>query len=306
MCTSSLYACLAICLAGIAGPNPSNAIQGTTETGAALGTALSQSASGEERVPIREFALSFADPSKAGHLDIDIKRGDILVTAHDSDEVLVRLSVPKAKTPVHADRAPGLQTISARPLDFNVRQNGNTIELDGNSYDAITHIEVLVPRHTDLTLDSYRSGEIRVDGVRGHVNARSQNNTITLTKITGSARIIGRNGDISASFHQVTGAVTIETYNGNIDLAIPADTKTTALIRAVKGNVQSQLSIVERPARLVIANPKDGTRSFELGEYFIGDINGGGVQSVLETTNGSVRIRKYDAPATDVRPLSFD
>ncbi len=298
MITSNLVACLSMCLSGIISTLPMNADRspaGLTERCGAPATPWHEHT---DRVQVREFALAFPNDAERGHLDIDIKRGDILVTAYDGDQVLVRLSIPKNQqgAPKNADGA--FQTLSATPVDLEVRQNGNFIELDGNSYEQITNVEVLVPRDIDLTLDSYRSGVIRVTGVAGQVRARSQDNDIVLTDIAGSARLIGRNGSLSASFSKVIDELNLETYNGDIDLTLPADVKTTAFIRAVHGTVQSQLPIKERPLQVELTTSEDGSQSIEFGEYYVGDINGGGTESVLETTNGSVRLRKLNTPST--------
>ena len=239
----------------------------------------------------REYLLTFEADSEPRHLDIDIKRGDILVSAYEGDAVLVRLSVPMPAP--GSNDANGFGTVNATPIDFEVRQNGNFIELDGNSYEQTTHVEVFVPRQIDLTLDSYRAGVIRVSGVEGHIEARSQNNDIILTDVSGSADVYGYNGSFSAGFRRVTGDLEFETYNGNIDLALPADLQTTTYIRSDREPVQSQLQIATRPAEMVSTRHEDGGRSVDFGKYVVGDINGGGARTVIETTNGTIKIREF-------------
>ena len=292
---SKPFVLVSACLAGVA----ASALAGATELTAADPEAPARGASGEawaardDRSLVKEYTLSFEDGSRPGHLDIDIKRGDILVTAYEGDAVLVRLSVPADTPDAAADAGGGFRDVEAQPLDFNVRQNGNVIELDANSYERTTHVEVLVPRRIDLTLDSYRAGVIRVVGVEGHVRARSQNNDITLTDIAGSADVYGYNGDFAASFREVTGELEFETYNGNIDLTLPADVRSTTYIRAERQAVRSQFAIETRPAEPVETEHEGGGRSIEFGDYVIGDINGGGARTVIETTNGAVVLRSF-------------
>ena len=282
---------LTVCLAGFI----ASALAGATRVtaaqfqppAAAEGMWLDQS----NRELAREYALSFEDKSRHGLLDIDIKRGDILVSAYNGEKVLVRLYVPKSQKPA-VDEASGFRDVTPQPLDFEVRQNGNTIELDGNSYEQITHIEVLVPRRIDLILDSYRTGVIRVTGTEGHVRARSQNNDINLMQITGSADVFGYNGDFKASFRSVTGDIEFETYNGDIDLTLPAGIKATTFMRVESQSVRSQFEIVERPDQVVTKENEDGTTSIEPSKYVVGDIDGGGSRVVIETTNGAVVLRK--------------
>jgi beta-lactamase regulating signal transducer with metallopeptidase domain len=280
------------CLAGVA----ASALAGATQLiPASLETLTSVDAewtNHDDRTVSKEYTLAFEDKAQPGHLDIDIKRGDILVTAYDGDELLVRLSIPK-KTPESDEMSgDGFRSVTGQPLDFEVRQNGNTIELDANSYEQTTHIEVFVPRRIDLTLDSYRAGVISVVGVEGHIRARSQNNDIILTDIAGSADVYGYNGNFVADFHDVTGDLKFETYNGNIDLTLPADHQTTTYIRAESQDVRSQFAITERPAAADVSEHNDGSRSMDFGKYSVGEINGGGARTVIETTTGAVTLRK--------------
>lgn len=246
----------------------------------------------DDRTLAREFTLSFEDPSRPGRLDIDIKRGDILVHAYAGDQVLVRLFVPNRTSQAVEHTPDGFRAVSGRPLDFKVRQDGNTIELDGNSNTQITHIEVLVPRRIDLTLDSYRSGVIRVAGVKGHIRARSYQNNIILSDIVGSADVNATNGNVAADFHAVTGELSFDTYNGDIDLTLPAEIRTTTYIRSESHDVKSQFPIARNLAEVVVTNHDDGSRSIEFGEFVIGDINGGGLRTMIETTNGAVLLRR--------------
>lgn len=246
----------------------------------------------DDRTLVEEYTLTLEDDETPGHLDIDIKAGDILVTAYGGDEILVRLSVPNKKDDEDDESADGFRTISSIPLDFEVRQDENFIELDANTYEQITHVEVLVPRRIDLTLDSYLAGVIRVSGVVGHIGARSQNNNIILDDISGSADVYGYNGSFKADFRDVTGDLAFETYNGSIGLRLPRDLQATAYLRTEREEVRSQFEIVTRSANATESRRTDGTLSIDFDEYVIGDINGGGAPVVIETTNGSVVLRK--------------
>ena len=68
----------------------------------------------------REFMLAFPDTNRPGHLDVDIKRGDIIVRGHDDDTVVVRLRMPKAH-PDASNDSDGLRAVRATPPDFILR-----------------------------------------------------------------------------------------------------------------------------------------------------------------------------------------
>lgn len=275
---------LAVCLAGAAASALAGATRMTVVSNPppALVYTGAEWVQDKNRVVAKEIILALEDESSPGHLDVDIKRGDILVTAYDGDEIRARISVPKSDA----------GAVVAWPLDFAVRQKGNFIELDGNSYTQITHVEVLVPRRIDLTLDTYRTGIIKVKGVSGHIRARSQNNDIVLTGVSGSADVYGYNGSFVADFLDVTGELEFETYNGDIDLTLPESLRATTEFRTERTAVRSDFAIAPRPVEPVIKEKADGTRSITFGDAAIGDINGGGRRLIVETTNGDVTLRK--------------
>ncbi|MEO1009177.1 MAG: hypothetical protein AAFX79_11465 [Planctomycetota bacterium] len=282
---------LALCLAGMATTPLASAGHANTAGDTPARYSDDASHAGEQRTLLQELAISFPHATQRRHLDVDIKRGDIIVSAHDGDDVRVRIWVPADAEHAQGADGDGFRAASARPLDFEIRQDGNTIELDANDYHQVTHVEVLVPRAIDLTLDSYRNGVIRVDGVRGHVRARSQNNDIILTDIAGTADVYGYNGSQSASFQEVTGELSFETYNGNVALTLPAGVEATTTIRGGHHGVRTQFEIDQRATTPRVTERKDGSLAIDFGEYAIGDINGGGSSVQIETTNGRIDIR---------------
>ena len=180
----------------------------------------------------KEFVASFANPDESGVLDVDIKRGNILVTGHRGKNVIVKLSIPNY-LPNSKDPGDGLNTVRSNNPDFDIQGKGNRIEIDSNANQYITNLEIKVPWKTNLILDSYRDGVIKVSQVSGHLNLRSQNNNIRMNNVSGSARVWSYNGSLVASFFEVADdkPLYFESYNGSIDIALPVDIKAAIKFR---------------------------------------------------------------------------
>ena len=227
-----------------------------------------------------EWIGTFGSSDSPGHLDIDIKGGDIHVTGHDDDRVIVRWAVPRPEG-----------ELSATPIDLDVRPSGSTIEINSDDYAQTTHIEVLVPHRTDLTLDSYRNGELRVRDVRGAIRARSHLNDIVLENVAGSATIKGYNGNFAASFTEVDGDLIFESYNGTVDLRLPDDVGLTAQLRTIRGNLRSTFDLDNFVGAIGRSKQRKGAVS--LGEPYAGATIGDGEHPLkIETTNGNIVLRK--------------
>jgi len=247
-----------------------------------------QSVTGEPYA--KEFVLAFKGDKDRKHLDVDIKRGDIIVSSYDGKDVLVKLSIPNFGSS-ESDKKDGLASVKPRNPDFEIRNNENLIELDSNDKQYTTNLEIKVPRKTDLTLDSYWDGEIRVEGVEGEIRVHSQNNNVTLKGIRGSADVWSYNGKLVASFDEVyqTEKFRFESYNGSIDLTFPSDIQASLLYQTGTGNVLTDfdLDIAE-----LSAEQNKETNNLSLDTPVQAKINGGGQKIDIETEKGDIRIRK--------------
>ncbi|MEL6107880.1 MAG: hypothetical protein AAFU85_17785, partial [Planctomycetota bacterium] len=238
------------------------------------------------------FSLAFADPDAAGKLEVDMPCGTIKVSGHDSDEVIVKLTVPNLK-PMKTIGTTGLQPIRPQNLDFDIEPAGNYIKVDSNSRRYITNVEVLVPFDTELDLDSYDDA-IEVRNVSGKVRARSQRDHITLIGVSGPVDLRCPQGNVTVSFTSQAkpAGSKLETYNGSIDLSVPANLKATFRYLSEFGEVLTDLDLVTSDGTVRKASSKDGGFKIEFDQFVTSTINGGGAELTLETTNGDIRLRR--------------
>ena len=237
----------------------------------------------------KEITASFANPGEVGTLNVDIKRGSIYVSGYKGDKVIVELSVPKYFDNSSQQKG-GLKKLRANTLDFDVETSEEQIKVDGNSYNYITNLTIKVPYQTNLILDSYRDGVIRVKDVEGTFKLRSQNNDIGLVNVAGSGRLYAYNGNLTADFRAVTEgeSLAFETYNGSVDVTLPSDTKANVQYRCGKGEVSTDFDLKRSEEELQFS----GSRKVEFDEFIRGTINGGGPKLILETENGDIQLRR--------------
>lgn len=124
------------------------------------------------------------------------------------------------------------------------------------------------------------NGGIDVKDVQGDVNAFSTNGGITATRITGAVKIGTTNGAIEADLVDFPEGsdLQFETTNGGISVRLPRDARLTVDASTTNGHVQSDFEV---------PGAAKGKRSLR------GDINGGGGNLVLSTTNGSIEILEH-------------
>lgn len=251
------------------------------------------SSTAQQHVYKKEFQLAFADPSAAGQLEVDLSRGSIQVTGHASNAVVVRLSVPQG-APGQTKDAKGLSQVRPQNFDFDIERSGNHIKVDSNSRRYVTNVEILVPLNTQLDLDSYQDGKLEVRNIVGKIRARSQHNDIVLIDVDNCVDLSSRQGNLSATFksaEKLAGS-SLETYNGSIDLALPADLNATVRYLSRAGRVLTDFDLNTSEGALNVASPAERDFKIEFDKFVTGTINGGGAELKLETTNGDIRLRR--------------
>ncbi|MEM7479508.1 MAG: DUF4097 family beta strand repeat-containing protein, partial [Planctomycetota bacterium] len=204
-------------------------------------------------------------------------------------KILVELIVPNY-SPAAKKSADGLQELRANTLDFDIEKSKTEIKLDGNSYKYVTNLKIKVPRETNLRLDTYRDGVIRVQDVDGKFDVRSHNCDIHLNSVSGSGEVWSYNGNLTADFVEVANdqPLELETYNGSIDLRLPKDTQANLKYRSGSGKVLTDLEVE------LAKDPVQSVDENQIGfdKFLRGTLNGGGPELKLETEKGDIQFRR--------------
>ena len=236
--------------------------------------------------------LMFPQVGQKGTLKIDINRGFIEVTGHDQPNVVIEILTPPEYEKSAQKDSEFIRVFNPK-YDLDTIAEKNLIKLDTYNQNYVLNVRVKVPHKTDLLLDSYRDGYLKVNDVTGVIDAHSEHSDISLLNISGSATAFSRNGSLKIRFDDVASYAKLdfESYNGAIDLSLPPSVATTAAIASGSGSFLTAFELGEvkkdeRPKSIL-----DKVKS-NVNEYQFGKINGGGVPMRIENAKGPIRIRK--------------
>ncbi len=220
--------------------------------------------------------------SAGQQLTLTNTNGDVAIESWDRDEVLVRATKRVRTRSGSADRA-------LEELRIEVDVHGGGIEIETvypgwrkmfgwSDVSASVEYELRVPRRADLELRTV-NGEIDVSGVAGEIRLRSTNGEISVTDSAGSVSASTTNGGIQVELDEVSASgMEFQTTNGGIRVHLPPTVRTSLRARTTNGSIETDFPVEVR-----------GTIRRNRLE---GDINGGGPEIELLTTNGSIQIRE--------------
>lgn len=184
-------------------------------------------------------SLKFSDSSKPGRLKIVLPRGDLRITAKDTDEV----SVTTEAKPVgrSAPRKDGLRVLSAAS-SYTLTEKDNVITLDAMSdgwAGGGADFTIVTPRNTSLVIQNAWGGDIRCDGVEGDIEINSLNGEVDLREVAGGVVVSTMNGEITASIRQLreNKPLSFTSMNGEVSLSVPPDAKANVRLRTQNGVV---------------------------------------------------------------------
>lgn len=227
----------------------------------------------------------------------NLSNGSITVKTHAGNDVIVETGSHHGR-----DRGPERTVDGLRRLDLPMRgleveeaDNVITVRLTRDASNA--SLTLTVPVATSLQLVS-SNGAIDVDGLQGDLVLTSHNGEIRAMNISGTVLADTHNGSIKASFNRVDAGkpIAFTSYNGPIDVTLPADFKANVKFRTSQGDVYTDFDVKLTPvAGDTITEPsRGGEPRYRLrnNQVINGTINGGGSEASFTTYNGKILIRK--------------
>jgi len=251
-------------------------------------TAISAQDKGEMIIPL-------SNPNNRGSLDVDIKRGSIIVNGTDRKDVLISYQAMESKHKDKDKMKDGLKRISSGSMDLEAGERNNKISVDSDSWNKGVMLIIQVPKNFDLNLDTYNAGDIKVENITGEVILENYNGKISAKGISGSVSANTYNGEITIELLKVTPEVPMSftTYNGDVDLTIPSGTKAGFKLKTNQGEIYTGFDMaLTKSAPVKKTDSKTGTYKVYLDDWVRGEINGGGSEVVMKNYNGDIYIRK--------------
>jgi DUF4097 and DUF4098 domain-containing protein YvlB len=194
--------------------------------------------------------------------------------ARSSNEEKAREALKSVKIDVHADG----RTLVVETDTPDSGAAGFFQWLEGKHVDLDVAYEITVPKSLPLKVSTV-NGHIDVAAVGGQLQLSTTNGRIDVAEASGSVDAETTNGRINAELVEVTAnnRMSFETTNGGITLALPASIKADVNASTTNGSISSDIPVTTQRAD---------------DNSLRGSMNGGGPEITLETTNGSIHIRK--------------
>lgn len=214
-------------------------------------------------------------------------KSSVSVKTHDKKEIRIVLEDPK---PI-PEKAKGLRLLGDGGEDntavgFNVTASGNSLIVKNvrRSGKAV----IFLPKSQNISVTNSWGGTTRITGFSGEVEANSNlNGELVLSDLSGAVTAYSLNHGIQVNFTEINqnSPIDIRTTNGEIDVTLPEKAAANVELSSWNGDIYSNFDIKRKD--------KDGLKSFS-DRDIKGNINGGGVNIKLKSTNGTIYLRKED------------
>ena len=195
------------------------------------------------------------------------------------------------------DKAAGMKRIPIESSGLTVEEDNNEVTIRLESMRRSYDLDIKVPLNSSLKLSGANLDEINVENVNGDLEVSCANGNIKLMNVSGTVVTTSTNGDIEVVLSKVASdkPMSFLTFNGDIDVTLPADVKASLKIRSQMGEVYSDfdVSLKSVPAKTEESAKKEGGRyRVSLDRSVYGTINGGGPEFRFQTNSGNIYIRK--------------
>jgi DUF4097 and DUF4098 domain-containing protein YvlB len=228
-------------------------------------------------------------------VDAATSNGPITIKTYEGKDVIVESGSVRRRER-ERDQAPqGMRRIDLPSRGLEVEEQDNTIKVRDNSPGGGEGFTITVPVDTSLHLRT-DNGSILVDGVHGEVDVQAHNGGLRILNVSGSVSANTHNSGIIVSMDRVDPAKpsAFSTFNGSIDVALPADVKANLKLTTDNGSIFSEFDVNLSGSRAVSEpnNTGDGKYRIRFDRTVQAAINGGGADLTFRTANGSITIRK--------------
>lgn len=241
----------------------------------------------------QEVEIPLSKPGERGTLNVESHNGKVKITGYDGPTVKVKM-VKYEKKVSESKSGQGMRLVSSGGFNFEATEYNNVVKLENEGWNDRVDFEIQVPKNFNIKAETYNNGHIEISDVNGEINLESYNGPITLSNISGSASASTYNGAIVATFTKVTAdaPMAFSTYNGNVDISVPDGTKFTTKMKTSREIYTDFDSFSIKQSKPVTNKGNGGRFNVKYENWVEGDLNGGGAEVMMKTTNGNIYIRK--------------
>ena len=246
-----------------------------------------------------EIVIPLSNPGQVGTLEVSQIFGGVKVIGYDGQEVIVTAMQRKMNSTKKMKN--GLRKIENNSMALAAEESDNYVEVEAQNFGRGKHqsmnLEIQVPKNFNLKLSGVNNGYSVVENVNGEFEISNVNNDITLIGVSGSAVVDTVNGEVKATFNQVTpgSQMVLTSFNGDVDLSLPSDVKADFKLRTTNGDIFTGFDI-EFDTSAPVVEKDSGKNSYKvkLEKWVSGAANGGGTEVILKSHSGDLIVRSVD------------
>jgi hypothetical protein len=191
----------------------------------------------------------------------------------------------------------GMKQIPLESSGMTIEEIDNKVDIRLESWRRGYDVEVRVPVGSSLKVGGASLEQIQVEGISGEIEIQSAMGNVKLVNITGPVTASTTNGSIEASLTRLAAdkPMSFVTFNGDIDLSLPAEAKAGFRIKSNMGQLYTDFDIALKtmPAEPEKTTGREGAKfRVSLERSVFGTINGGGAEIKLQNYNGDIYLRK--------------
>jgi DUF4097 and DUF4098 domain-containing protein YvlB len=242
--------------------------------------------------------VPLTDASRPATIKAHLVNGGITVKGTDTKEVVVEAR-PRTgrRRSRESEKSEGMTRLVISSTGLTVTEDHNVVDIGTSSHARAVDLVLTVPVKSSLRLASVNDGDIVVENVSGDIEVNNVNGNVTLTSVSGSGVAHALNGNLVASFREVTAgkAMSFSSMNGKVDVTFPADLKANVVLKSDNGEVLSDFDVkLDQGKKPVIQDGRDkgGKYRVQIEKAVYGTINGGGPEIQFKNFNGNIYIRK--------------
>ncbi len=198
-----------------------------------------------------------------GQIRIGNVSGDVLVTGYDGDSVVVTAT----KKGRDRDKIEVEDRSGTANVDIGVKYPKNC------NCDASILFEVQVPRSVQYDFDHIASvsGDVRVAGVTGRLNASAVSGDVHITDVSGSVNASAVSGDVQVEINRLEGSddMKFNTVSGDVNVTLPGSLDADVDMSSFSGSIKTDFAIEVRSERYGSRNSAraklgEGTRRLKM------------------------------------------
>ncbi len=241
----------------------------------------------DEKRELKEFRLKPAQ-LKDLRMVLNLTGNQIKIEGYDGNEVVIQ--GPASKEP--PKRAEGLKPLYSATdntgIGLSVVQNNNVLEITKANRTSDNYL-IRVPRKIAISYQEAGWGgkEVLIENIDGELELKTNNSSMNLRNVGGPVIANSTNGAITVVFsalnQQKPSAISV--VNGEVDITMPANTKSEVKFKSMNGEIYTDFDLAPRENR-------EQLRRVGGGHLIEAATNGGGVEVKVNAINGNIYFRK--------------